>query len=706
MNCFSDKNNDIGDNIHLGNRGVVSQMLCIVVAAFVLFNFAMYDYVTVSHQKLVSQRINDLACSSIMASFDETFEKYYGLYCLDTEKTDVYLTRYYEIINEERANLLSVFSDKKNYDGFYVPERNVTAYSVAYSDSILSKPVLKSELYDLMKYKSVGNFVEFIMDKITALAGIQKETEAYEYLEKFDDKFEIITNMQKEFEPLLNGTEGINGSGVNGFKESEIVLNLSLKINDILSVCPDGITVSDREVIKALLASVNVIMIPASTYNLFCSRALDTGRKLESLCEEAEELLDKAEDAETGSGVLESVASGAFGTVESRRSKLESCGDFGEICAKIQGNIDALAYAVNSKYRLEAFIEKNGYVESEILKDTLGAIKTAYESYKEVRQGEIHEVTKVSANIKDLFNKAVDAVGVFFNFIPPQSTEIDKDLYKKIPSQREGIAETESFGKKITFDLSGTLISDSFSAFADEIEKSAGNTSIADWYFIDDYLMTYFNSALDNTNKGSLSYLNGELEYIIFGSRKDKTNFISAVASISALRLILNISHILRDEEKMKEIRSVSDHPAVIGILVFAWGLFETAFDISNLRNGEKIPFIKGDDDWNCDLNGAKRYVESTVGDVQEDGKENITSMSYRDYLRLFLVFVPYNTKLARLQDLLELNHYKQIGIYKPLDIFAAGISLESEISVDTLLFRGIGGLRSARWRVVSNGKY
>jgi len=706
MRCFSDRTEEKCKTDGLGDRGVVSQMLCIVIAAVIFFNFAMYDYVAVSHQKIIAKRTNDLACSSIMSSFDGIFQEYFGLYCLDTEKTDTYLMRYYEIMNEERGNLLSSFTRLNDYDKFYVPERNVSDYSIIYTDSLISKPVLKRELYDLMKYKSVGNFAEFILDKIAIMADIKKETAVYEYLEKFDKKLETISNLQKEFEPLLNGTEGLKGSGVNGFFESDVIINLSGKINEVMANCPDGVNVSDTAVLSAVKSSVEFLLIPANTYNVFCVRALDVGRKIEKLCEEAEELLDKAEEAKDSADLSDSLLSETFGSIESRRNKLSACGDFKTINAKIQGNIDALAYSLNKRYALSAYIESNGCINSEILKESIDAIKSSYESYKKIEQGEIHEVNTVSVSIKDLFNKAVDAAGVIFNFVPPQSTEIEKEHYAKIPSQREGILETESFGKKLSFDISGNLISDCLSGFSDLVDKSAGKTSILDWYFIDDYIMTYLNSSLEKKSHAAISYLNGEIEYVIFGSRSDSSNFLSAIVSIALIRLALNITHILRDSEKMEQIQKISDHPAVIAILVFVWSLFETAFDVSNLRNGEGVPFIKGEDDWNCDLNGAKRYVESTLEEKTDGESENITDMTYRDYLRLLLVFVSYDTKISRLQDILELNHYKTEGIYKPLDNFAAAISLESEISIDTILFKNRLGKGKAKWRVVSNGKY
>lgn len=702
MRCFSD-NKTVKRKGLLGERGVISQMMCVIIAGFILFNFAMFDYISVSHQRLVSKRVNDLACTSVMASFDKIFQESFGLYCLDSTKAENYLARYYEIMSENSGSLLSSLIREKNYDKFFVSKRNVGNYSIAYADSLILRQVLKREIEAIMKFRTATNFAEFVIDKITTLTGIKKETDVYCYLNQFDNKLETINSLHKELNALINGAEGIEGTGVNGFSAGLNGIGFANEADKILSSCPAVITSEDERLLSLIDAGLDVLIIPANIYSEYCRDALNISQKMEKLKNDAEDLLEKAEDASEASSGL---SSDSYGSIESRRKQLEDLTDFVQISNILQSNIDTLSEAKNSMYLFRASVERDGRADVYSLRETVQSINNAYNNYKEIKTEEVEETQQPDANIKDLFDKAVEAAGVFTDFYPSANTEIDEKTYKTMPSQRAGVRESDPFGRAFGGDIAGAVFSDSFSNISDMLNKAPDKTTIRDLYFIDDYIMSYFKSAIQGGNNSCSNVLNGELEYVIFGSRKDNDNYLSSVLSISAIRLFLNISHILRDKDKMEEIETISDHPAIIAVIVLIWGLYETAFDVSYLLRGYSVPFVKTEDDWHCDLNGAQKYVESVASGEDEEESDNITNMTYEDYLRLLLVFVDYNTKIARLQDLLEMNYFKLCGKYRHLDDFVTTVRLESEVFIDTVLFRSKTGRNRAGWTVISDGSY
>jgi hypothetical protein len=85
-------------------------------------------------------------------------------------------------------------------------------------------------------------------------------------------------------------------------------------------------------------------------------------------------------------------------------------------------------------------------------------------------------------------------------------------------------------------------------------------------------------------------------------------------------------------------------------MLIFSWALAESIYDLNQLINGKKVPLFKSKNQWKTDITGA---VEKNKETNDESG---ILSLSYHDYLRIFLLLMNKDEKLARIQDLVQLN--------------------------------------------------
>ncbi|MBP5311936.1 MAG: hypothetical protein J6112_03785 [Clostridia bacterium] len=685
----------------LGSKGAVSPMLCIVTACFMFINFVFWDYITVSHQKLLAQRINDLACSSVMSDFDSTFENYYGLYCLDTSKKNSYLTRYYEIIKENNLNVKAELLSYDKLDEYYVSPRRVGEYSLAFYDHLDQENVLQREIRDLMSKRSIGNFAEFIAERIALLCDLKNDADVYRHLNDFDGTYETIKALLRELEPLLNGFEGIPFSGVNGFDADSFIANMQVLTNGVAGNFTNGIIPADEKGADAVKTSMAPLLLPVYVYSEYCRQARDTALKILRSTEKAELSLANAKKASESSDVQDKDE--IERRLESCRKKLSSLGNYNEICQKLENNIVNFDTVLNAQNRFEATAADSDVIRFEDVKRVIDKAEYAYKNYCFVTVIiPAEEETADTAPLKKLYDKAVEAAGVFLDFMPQDNTEIDEELYKKLPSKKAGITESPELGSSVTVESIENLYGESLGKYSDTFDN-ADSGSILDYYYIDDYVMSYFASSAVDKRPASYSYMNGEIEYIIFGGRTDDGNLTAAYSSIFGLRTTLNMLHILRDEDKMERIESVSDHPVLIALLVTIWSLFESAFDIYKLRDGDTVPLVKTDDDWSCDLDGTARQVEEIISGEESN---NITSMSYTDYLGILLALTGYRTKLLRIRDILELNYWKVNRVYRDLSEFAAGVALKSEIMIDTVVFRNILHEKKGRFYIETYNSY
>ena len=78
--------------------------------------------------------------------------------------------------------------------------------------------------------------------------------------------------------------------------------------------------------------------------------------------------------------------------------------------------------------------------------------------------------------------------------------------------------------------------------------------------------------------------------------------------------------------------------------------------------------------------------------DVTES--DDILAMDYNEYLRLLLVQVPHDVKLYRIQDLIELNIYKETNTKCSISDYYTQISCNAGYSINTFVYINAEGER------------
>jgi hypothetical protein len=179
---------------------------------------------------------------------------------------------------------------------------------------------------------------------------------------------------------------------------------------------------------------------------------------------------------------------------------------------------------------------------------------------------------------------------------------------------------------------------------------------------VDEYAGKYLPDFTDKSTR-PIAY---ELEYTISGAGTDRSNLTSALLQILAVREGLNFLHIMTNDKKRSEARTLAVTiagstalPALAGLLqcliMAAWALIESLMDIKALLSGKKIALIKTERDW---MIGLKEVL--TIAATQKlpdaDIKESSLGIDYEMYLKLLLFTKTAEERDYRIMDMIQLN--------------------------------------------------
>lgn len=211
---------------------------------------------------------------------------------------------------------------------------------------------------------------------------------------------------------------------------------------------------------------------------------------------------------------------------------------------------------------------------------------------------------------------------------------------------------TEALERFGNLDLGGEDAVDTAKMCINDLGFAGLGETLYEDYLINEYILSIFNSKTQ-ANRAD-SYLNWEVEYIILGNQVDDSNATYLKMLILLLRFVLNTIFIYQQEDLV----TVADiaaylatiwayfegQPIVKHSILVAWSFMESWHDYDLLLQGKEVPVYKTEDTWYYWFSYAAGGAEDTV------------SFYYKDYLRIFLLLVPREVKLARILDLIQLN--------------------------------------------------
>ncbi len=209
--------------------------------------------------------------------------------------------------------------------------------------------------------------------------------------------------------------------------------------------------------------------------------------------------------------------------------------------------------------------------------------------------------------------------------------------------------------------------------------------------------MTFINNYLGNyvtTSQSKDGFFRNEWEYIIHGSKSDKSNYNFCRNCIFVIRNASNLAYLLSDTAKMDIIKAVAEclTPGVAGVLTTAviaeiWAAAETKMDMDKLLNNDRVPFIKNTDTWQTDVDlllessdlrgeldqesrdalGTEEGKIKDMDGAEADNGNPSEGQTYDEYLMAMMMLVNKDVRTLRLMDIVQINmkyrHYKDFNM-------------------------------------------
>lgn len=241
--------------------------------------------------------------------------------------------------------------------------------------------------------------------------------------------------------------------------------------------------------------------------------------------------------------------------------------------------------------------------------------------------------------------------------------EMDEDIFTKLMD----FFEEASIGEKSRG--SGSL----FDGFGNEsnVMKQLGDglNTAATHLLYQDYLEDHFNAYPkkgEDVASRKPSVLSYEQEYLLIGKDSDKLNLSSVITRIIFIRTILDFVTILTDQAKINEAQIAA--AALVGftglpilvsitktIILLVWSFMEALLDTCALMLGKVVPILKK----NIMLQFNELFIinrELLQTKATSMAASEEISLSYHDYLRIFLVMKNNKDLTYRAMDLMQEN--------------------------------------------------
>lgn len=192
-----------------------------------------------------------------------------------------------------------------------------------------------------------------------------------------------------------------------------------------------------------------------------------------------------------------------------------------------------------------------------------------------------------------------------------------------------------------------------------EVLRTAGN-SVLDGTALELYCMKYFHCFGEESPYTKLKY---EREYLIFGAEKDKSNLLSAVLYLVAVRVLLSMVALLKQPEKMLQIENLAIGVAgltgisVLGTVVkysvlLLWSVEEALIEVSALLQGKQVPVVGAGRISFEELFICGKKLITQKANMMPDG----IGAEYQDYLALLSLTKGIKKKVYRAMDLIQEN--------------------------------------------------
>lgn len=650
-------------------RGSITVFISIVLSSIFLVVGAFTDAARIRLAHSQVQRANQAALSSVLACYNNQLKDQYGLFGVFQDHESLY-----DCFEEYFTQNLNLGSQDILY-GF-----NIESIGLEQPLNLENTDIFENQIMEFMKYRAPYEIATDLLSKIEGIKNISSGSKLYKRKMETDKKAGSIGEMQMQLE---DKTQKINNSRISSeiqalknkfIDQSSIQKDIKEKLSSLNKLLSSEKEITARESLiselKALTAELDSVNkekkdIKAAimdSLNMYKSLNSDAKAYAQKITEQKDELLNRIEEeikfVQDSQDGLEELTKAYNESLSHMKSAIKE-DNSGSIIDMLERNLSSCQNIINK--------EKGSEDDFISALDSLSDSDTI--NYVFNKSGPSH------SEDEDNRDKVIQTLKKTFNQKGEMKT-IESRVFRQLPSQKRSLPEENSTWDIMDFNsINGAEEQLDYLA-----EKENSLTQIAsnimDELFMNEYIMGIFrhdvpllkdeedskayNLRSEDKSKRDGLFSNYEVEYVINGNKDEAINYMLIKSEIMAIRLIANVIHIYTDASKMSRVTSLAaalsswnaglSTPLIQTMLVFSWAMFESVFDLEQLGLGEKIALFKTKNQWKTDISGA--VSKQKVADTEK----NPFLLSYHDYLRIFLLLTDKDKKIARVQDLVQLN--------------------------------------------------
>lgn len=708
--------------------GGLSIFLSIVMFAVVVLTGLLVDISRIDAAANQTARALDLSVISMLAGYETDLKNEYGLFAVNAPYPDTAVLKGYIEKNLEIGidgdtlieGLLLGGSDRRarlfNY--------NIEQVALSAAMPLYDADVLERQILEYMKYKAPAALATGVAALIKQAATASKMADATKIKVEIDRKLGKIGMEQQNLRDYIHGdlkTTNVRDQYVLNFNKRTNRRGLADTIIEQYNAYteaayehyeaeqsrnksgnPDAeASKAEKDLIRELKGELRESF--DALYERETQAYLNSNRgaagcteRIAAASEEArvlyaklDECMEKftAEDRQTPftQSFMEDVERGKASLIDAESAK-EKIGQLNE-------NIDVITRALNGMNELSrdlfGYSPPGSPVSASVIMQKLLPDTSSYHydisyeyqkvngsgSFPDPREFVNDRVSELLGLDKDGKDKKLQDIGVDASKLPSRTMEpwyvrlmasfTEGEAFNFNKASEDGAFTTEALDSVINL---GEVC-------ADEAENMRNNL------YACEYALSKFKNAVKDEYRWAgaakptkTAYFDAEVEYILHGFENQSGNIFWTRIDMLLTRFAMNFIHVHSDSRKLNMARNIAATMTawwssgsliapVADVIIAAWSLKEAVADVEDLLDGKRVPFIKLAGDWKTNIGVSAEGQPKTREEMK---------WSYIDYLRIYLLMLRRETKLGRINDLIEINTKFAGRALKVRDLYCA----------------------------------
>jgi hypothetical protein len=647
------------------NRGSVTIYICIALSAILIVTGVFTDAGRLKLAQSQLQRACKISLLSLLACYNNRLKDDYGLFGvhIDRESMEDNFSAYL-------LKNLNIYG-KKNF----LYDYNIEKIYIEQLRNLENKDVFEGQIVDFMKYRTALELAKELTCKLKGVKSIVSGSSAYKRKIETDSEAGVIGNLQIILE---SGIKNINNMDIvskltslkNEFliqdKKHKEYLQKLLLLNEKYSSGRDSASDSFeriRQIVNSTDSSKQIIknniVNIVDKFKCLNTEAIENAgiitAKKQQLMEKIKIELQYADRSEDG--IQELIDS--YKNDLSYMKQMITEDNSESIVSSLEKNVEN-CISITAK----AYTDEQGFL-SELDSLNPDSINYLFNKTQPAEYKEKDNRDKIEKSVKTMFGKT-------------ESKRIPDSVKKLLPSQKAYNSKSPEIDWK-DIDLDNEDHAENILEQLSQKESRYAQiiSEIPEQLLVNEYIMGTFKHdvpLLEGENSSSAYNLRSkdkaerdaffdkcEVEYVINGNDDEAENSLLTRSKILPVRLVSNVIHIYGNQSKMNRINVLAASlgtissglavPVLRSMLVFSWAMAESVYDLNELVKGKKVPLFKSERQWATDISGTTDTKIKNSGEKSEP-----LSLSYHDYLRIFLLFMDKGEKLSRIQDLTQIN--------------------------------------------------